>query len=195
MEALVMRRLLCSFLLIFSLASALAAEVPWAVLSDQEVAVEYRNGTYFASLSLRVEAVPEVVQEVLTDFDHMSSFVPNLKASRLLSRNGQVLRIWQQGEAQFGLLSFPFESERLVELFPDGRLVAQAVAGTSKYQHSEMRFQSIAGGTQLDYRIEVIPDHWMPALLGIRFMRHELAEQFSAIAREMMRRQKLRPAG
>lgn len=167
-------------------------DLPTGKLSDDDVAVEYRDGTYISSLSLRVVAQPAQVLEVLTDFEHMADFVPNLIASRVVSRSGNVYRIHQQGNAVFGPFSFPFESERRIEWFPEGRLVAQALSGSTKYMRSELRYQGGAGGTRIDYRMEVIPDRWIPSGMGVNLMRHELAEQFSALAREIARRQNLR---
>jgi hypothetical protein len=177
------------------LAGTVAADTPSGGLDDEEVAVEYRDGTYLASLSLRVFASPKQVLAVLTDFDHMADFVPNLIASRIVSRSGNVFRIHQQGKAVFGPFSFPFESERRIEWFPEGRLVAQALSGSTKYMRSELRYQGVAGGTRIDYQMEVVPDRWIPSSMGVSLMRHELAEQFSALAREMARRQNLRPDG
>lgn len=185
-----MRLVLGILLLIFSCSVSWSTDALPSVLGDDDVTVNYRNGTYFASLSFPVQAVPAVVLAVLTDFDHMSAFIPNLTESRVIARAGNTYRIRQQGKAKFGPFSFPFESERQIEWFPDGRLVAQAVSGSSKFMRSEMRYQATADGTRIDYQLEVIPDRWLPSSIGVSFMRHELAEQFSALAREMARRQK-----
>jgi len=154
--------------------------------------VEYRDGCYYASLSLGVAVPPQLALEVMTDFDHMADFMPNLLLSKLLSRNGNVYRIAQQGAANFGPLSFPFESERQIEVFPDGRLVSLGLSGSPRSLHSELRISAVAGGSRLDYRVEMVPDRWLPSGLAVQFMRHELAEQFIALGREMERRQKLR---
>ena len=181
------------FLVLFAPAVAWGDDLPAGKISDEDVAVEYRDGTYFTNLSLRVFAPPAQVLEVLTDFEHMADFVPNLVSSRVVSRSGNIFRIQQQGNAVFGPFSFPFESERRIECFPDGRLVAQALSGSTKYMRSELRYQGVAGGTHIDYRMEVVPDRWIPSSMGVNLMRHELAEQFSALAREIARRQTLRP--
>jgi carbon monoxide dehydrogenase subunit G len=156
------------------------------------VAVAYRNGIYFADLSLQVAVPPATAIEVLTDFEHMAAFVPNLVSSRIISRTGNVYLIEQNGKAHFGPLSFAFESERRIELHPDGRLISQALSGSAKYMRSELAVQAVAGGTSLHYHIEVTPEYWLPSSFGTSFMRHELAEQFSALAHEMARRHKNR---
>lgn len=183
-----MRSLLLSLLLLPVLAPAWGADA----LDHEEVVAERRDGIYYASLSLQIGVPPALALEVLTDFDHMAEFVPNLTASRIVAHTGNVYRIAQQGKASFGPLGFRFESERQVEVQPDGRLLSKALSGSTKYMRSELRVQGAAGGTRLDYRIEMIPEYWAPTVLGVSFLRHELAEQFTALLREMERRQKAR---
>lgn len=183
-----MRGILLPLFWILCLVGAVAADGPPA-LADEDVTVDYRAGTYFASLSLRVAVTPAVALEVLTDFEHMTAFMPNLTSSRLVSRSANVYRVMQHGKADFGPFSFPFESERRIELMPDGRILAQALSGSTKSMRSELHYQAAGGGTRIDYRLEVEPERWLPSVLGVNLMRHELAEQFSALAREMLRRQ------
>lgn len=166
-----------------------AADLPAADLADDDVDVSYRDGTYSARLSFPVGASPATALNVLTDFDHMVGVVPNLESSRIISRAGRVFVIEQRGKADFGPFSVRFESRRRVEVFPDGRLVADALSGSTKYMHSELRVQAQGRGARVDYQAEMIPDRWLPSALGVSFMRHELAEQFNALRREMERRQ------
>lgn len=182
-------QLFAAVLLLTGLHSVLAADRRPPPLTADDVAVDYHDGAYSGRLSLRVAVPPALAIEVLTDFDHMASFVPNLVSSRILVHTGNVYRIAQQGIANFGPFSFRFESERRVELFPNGRLVSQALSGSTKSMHSELQVQPAGTGTRLDYRIDMVPDRWLPSVIGVRFMRDELAEQFSALAHEMERRQ------
>lgn len=181
-------------LLMLALPPGFAAESSLAPIDPEDVAVDYRDGVYFAHLSLRVGVPPTLALEVLTDFDHMAAFVPNLLSSRVLSHTGNIYRIAQQGKASFGPFSFSFESERRIELHADGRLISQALSGSTKHMRSELAVQGAAGGTSINYQIEMAPDRWLPSGIGTSFMRHELAEQFTALAREMERRHKSRSA-
>lgn len=192
-----MRRLRSILLM---LAGSLAFSPVFAVdsaplpIEPGNVVVDYRNGVYFADLSLQVAVPPALALEVLTDFEHMAAFVPNLLSSRVLSRTGNVYHIAQQGRARFGPFSFAFESERRIELRPDGRLISQALSGSTKYMRSELAVQAANGGTSINYHIEMSPERWLPSGIGASFMRHELAEQFTALAHEMEQRHKGRPA-
>jgi len=184
-----MRRWLIVAWLALGLGPAFGAEP----IDHETVVADYRAGVYHASLSVPVAVPPALALAVLTDFDHMAEFVPNLTASRVVSRNGNVYRVAQQGKANFGPFGFAFESERQIEVLPDGRILSKALSGSTRYMRSEMRVRGSGAGSTLDYRIEMIPDRWAPAILGVGFMRHELAEQFTALVREMERRQAGRP--
>jgi carbon monoxide dehydrogenase subunit G len=177
------------FLVLHLLCSpAFAGEIAGRLM-DEEVAVDYRDGTYFARLAFKVAATPAVVIDVLTDFNHMVGVVPNLESSRIVSRTGNVFIIEQRGKASFGPFAFHFESLRQIEILSDGRILGQALSGSSKHMHSELRVQAEGSGTRIDYQIEVEPDRWLPSSFGVRFMRHEMAEQFTALRHEMERRQ------
>lgn len=178
---------LCGLILV----SALHAAPGQDVLRQEDIAVDYRNGHYYATLSLQTAAQPSVAQQVLTDFDHMSEFVPNLTHSRIISHAGNVFMIEQQGRAGFGPFSIRFASQRRVELLPGGKLVSQAVAGTARSMHSELHIQASGNGTRISYHLDMEPEHWMPSSVGISIMRHELHEQFTALAHEIERRQQL----
>ncbi|WP_310491692.1 SRPBCC family protein [Dechloromonas sp.] len=177
------------FLLVVLGLPAFSLEPRTGGLEDDDVVVDYREGTYFANLAFLVAASPAVVIDVLTDFNHMVGIVPNLESSQIVSRQGNVFVIKQRGKANFGPFSFPFESLRQIELLPDGRILGRALGGSTKHMRSELRVQAQGRGARVDYQIEVVPDRWLPASLGVPFMRHEMAEQFTALIHEMERRQ------
>ncbi|MBK8317702.1 MAG: hypothetical protein IPL05_03345 [Betaproteobacteria bacterium] len=80
-----------AFLLVLVFSPGFAVESGSAPIASENVAVDYRNGIYFADLSLQVAVPPALAIEVLTDFEHMAAFVPNLVNSRIISRTGNVL--------------------------------------------------------------------------------------------------------
>ncbi|RIX48969.1 MAG: hypothetical protein D3M94_03435 [Rhodocyclales bacterium GT-UBC] len=170
----------------------LGAAVESAVLEVDEVQVDYRDGRYTAGFVLHVPVTSGVAQEVLTDFEHMADFVPNLSSSTVLARTGNVYRVAQRGVANVGPFNFSFESERRIEVLADGRILAQALSGSARSMRSEMRIQGEGRVTRLEYRVEMVPAQWVPSSLGVNVLRQELAEQFSAIVREMERRQRLK---
>lgn len=165
-------------------------------LPEERVQVTYEKDMYVGRFSLVVPVPAAVAWEALTDFDRMAAFVPNLETSHVVSRENNIVLVAQRGKLDFGPLSIPFQSERRVEMRPgDGMLISRAVSGSARHMVSEMRLTPEAAGTRLDYRLELIPDRWLPSSLGMSVLRRELAEQFTALAQEMLRRQQRRQAG
>lgn len=157
---------------------------------DLDIAVDYRDGRYSGSLRMLVPVRPATALAVLTDFDHMAEFVPNVTASRVVARSGNVLKIAQEGKADFGPFSWRFSSERRIEIFPDGRILARGLSGSVKSMQSELRLHPAGpSATLIEYRIVSAPDFWLPSSIGTNFLEHEMEEQFTAIAREMERRE------
>lgn len=182
------RRQFCgAWLALYLLPNGLRAQNRLAV-EDDDVEVDYRNGRYFAELTVPLPAAPALALAVLTDFERMPAFMPGLLSSRILNRTGNVWRIAQTGAATFGPFTLRFDSERRVDLTPDGRLVSLALTGSARYLRSEVRFVQRAGVPALNYRLEMEPDQWLPAGVGVPFLRHEVADQFTALLREMNRR-------
>lgn len=157
-------------------------------INDDDVHVEYRNGTYYANLTIQIAVPPSTAFAVLIDFERMPNFMPGLASSRITSRQNNVYLVAQRGKVTFGPFSMPYESERRIEIIDNSKILSRSLAGSARRMQSEMRLQSSEQGTRLDYKIEIEPDSWLPSSLGINFLQHELAEQFNALGREMLHR-------
>ena len=168
----------------------LIATLAFAALADPQVAIDVqRKGDAFEVDATLFAPVPlDVAWDVLTDFENMEKFVPNVSASRIVARDGNRLTIEQSGRARYGPLSFAFDSQRLVELTPRTQIRSTQVKGNMRRMSSVTTFVPVDGGTRLRYEVDVVPGALFPALLTERFMEHEIEEQFGAIVREMARR-------
>ncbi len=127
--------------------------------------------------------------DVLIDFDHMTSILGNLTSSKVVSRDGNTWIVRQEGVARYGLLSFSFVSEREIRLEPTTRILAKSLSGPVKRMESEARIISRDQGVQIRYHAESVPDSVLARMFGAPFVRHEVREQFLAMAREMIRRE------
>lgn len=158
--------------------------------AEPEVTVRVvRDGeTITVDAEMLVPVTPQEAWAVLADYEHFTDFVPNMQVSRIVSKAGEALRVEQKGRARYGLLSFAFESLREVELSPHEALKTRMIKGNMKRMETLTRLVAEGGGTRILYHNEVVPDFWLPPLIGPAFIRHEVAEQFGAIIREMLRR-------
>jgi len=150
--------------------------------------VRREGDTFHVQARLFARVPPALAWEVLTDFEHMDRFVPNLEESRIDTRDGNRLGIVQRGIARFGPLAVGFQSERQVTLMPPDEIRSVQVRGSMRRMASITRFAAVEGGTELVYTVEAEPGTLFPAAITQRFLVHEIAEQFMAIADEMERR-------
>ena len=141
-----------------------------------------------------VEVVAEVpvplagVWAVLTDFDHMPQFIGNIKSSKVVRREENILWVRQEGVAEYGPFSLPFKSEREIRLEPKQRIVAKSLSGSMKRMESEARLRQLPDGVQVRYHAEAVPDSALARMFGATIVRHEVEEQFREMTSEMMRR-------
>ncbi len=166
----------------------------WAADADVVIDLQRRGDAFVVDAHLDVPVARRTAWDVLTDFDHMTTILSNLTSSRVVARDGGTLSVVQHGTVRYGFLSFPFSSEREVRLEPMRRIVARQISGTVKSFQSEMRLSRSERSengvrlVRLDYQMEVVPDSSLARVFGASFVEHEVAEQLSALAAEMVRR-------
>jgi ribosome-associated toxin RatA of RatAB toxin-antitoxin module len=178
------RILLVPLLICLSLANASCAE------REVAVAVREAGDAFIVQATIRPPVSLRTAWEVLVDFDHMVSILSNLTASRVISRNGNVLIVKQEGVARFGIFSFPFTAEREIRMEPQRRILAKNLSGTLRRMESELRLVPTgAEGIRIEYRAEFAFDSIVAGLFGVSFLNHEVEEQFQSIVAEMKRRE------
>ena len=89
-----------------------------STVADRDVHVERANGGFTVDLLMHAPVSPTQAWNVLTDFDHMADFVPNLKTSQVVERSEALLRVSQTGTARYGVFWTDFESLREIRLMP-----------------------------------------------------------------------------
>jgi|APIni6443716594_1056825.scaffolds.fasta_scaffold171424_2 carbon monoxide dehydrogenase subunit G len=152
------------------------------------IAVTRDGANYYIDASLRTAAPPQVAWDVLTDFDRMATFAPNVETSRATARSGNRVKLEQRGVARFGPLAFPFESQREIELVPIEIIRSRQTAGSLRHLVSLTTLNAAGTGTRIDYHVEVDPGALYPSFVMLPFLKREVAAQFAAIDREMRRR-------
>jgi hypothetical protein len=152
------------------------------------VAVENSGNAFIVDALMGVQVPPETAWNVLIDFDHMASILGNMAVSKVVSRNGNTLIVRQEGTAKYGLLSFPFVSEREIHLEPMRRIVTRSLSGTFTRMESESQIVPLDHGVQIRYHAEIVPDSLLARLFGKSFISHEIDEQFVLLGKEMTRR-------
>ena len=154
----------------------------------RSVDVTYDGDTYVLNAAMFAPVPQSVAWDVLTDFDHMAQWVPNVEESKVLKRDDNSVTIEQHGVAKYGAVSFPYVTERKIDLKPPGAIMSLQTKGSLRRVASTLLLQTEGKGTRLIYHLEIEPSLLASALLSKEFLQHEFGEQFTAIIGEMVRR-------
>lgn len=174
-------------LLQLSLATILT--LPLAAPAQPEVRIERRGGLFAVHVETPVAANAAVAWQVLTDYNHLAEFVPDMRASRVVSAPGEPLRIEQRGETGFLLFKFTVNVELEIREMPPSRLGFRAIRGNMQRMQGEWRIDKADSGVVLVYEAELQPSFWVPPLIGPAIMRSDIAGQIAGVVREIERRQ------
>jgi carbon monoxide dehydrogenase subunit G len=156
----------------------------------RSVDITQNGDTFVANIVMHAPVPPKIAWDVLTDFENMEKWVPNVRESKIVTNNGNDLTVEQKGTAKFGLLSFPYTSVRKMQLEPEKSILATQVSGSMRRMVSLMRVTPEGASTRLDYRLEMVPSAIAASVMSKEFLRSELTDQFTAIVGEMVRRAK-----
>lgn len=179
--------------------NALWAIWPWSLLaaffsisSSATAAVSAHVDRTFDRFSIVVRAdanvSPEIAWAVLTDYNNLSRFVPDMSMSRLLSAPGEPVRVEQKGKE--GLLSFVFPEEVVlaIEEQPIHRIRFRAVSGTVKSMQGEWLIIDEGNSVSVLYSAKVVAGRLVPPLLSESLLEKRLKEKMEGVVREMKRR-------
>jgi hypothetical protein len=98
------------------------------------------------------------------------------------------ITIEQSGVAKYGGVSFPYTTERKIDLKPQATINSVQTKGSLRRVVSTMVIAPEGKGTRLTYHIEIVPSFLASALMSKEFLAHEIGQQFGAIIEEMVRR-------
>lgn len=129
---------------------------------------------------------------MLTDYDRLSEFVPDLIESRLVSAPGAPRLLEQRGRTRIAMFSAELSVTLRVDEYPIERLEFEAVGGNVREMRGRWLIGSLGEGTRLEYAISLIPSFWVPPSVGPALVRRHVDSQLKGVEAEIMRRAALR---
>jgi Polyketide cyclase / dehydrase and lipid transport len=142
-------------------------------LDVEKLDVGLQGDRYVVDFVAQLDAPADAVHAVLTDYDDYPQLDPRIQESRILARDrADSVQLYTRMRGCVGGL-FCRTMQRVEEVVerPDG-LVATAILDKSDVRlgvtHSQ--WQPREKGTQLVYRLEIMPKFWIPPLFGTRMM-------------------------
>src|SRR5215471_19091583 len=154
---------------------------------DIVVAVARHGDTFDIRVELVVDATPEEVFAVLTDYDHMARFVSNVLESRVVRRDGNRIAIEQKSLLAFGLLRLEFTNVREVDLLPFHEIRSRVTEGDMLGSSFTTKIAAKTTKTRVDNRGTFISNRWIPPLIGNAVLEAETRKQFQEFRVEILR--------
>ena len=159
-----------------------------------DVKIEPRGSGYAIRVESDINADAGISWQVITDYNHLADFVPDMRASRIISAAGQPLQIEQTGKAGFLIFRFTLDVVLEIEETPPLKLTFRAIRGNMRHMRGEWRIDKSTQGIRLVYAAELEPSFWVPPLIGPAVLRNDISNQVAGVVREIERRQAAFPS-
>ena len=156
-----------------------------------EVSVQRLRQQGRALFEIRVSglarATPQASWQVLTGYERLQEFVPGLLSSTLLSRSGPQVILEQEGVAGFLFLQQIIHLVVRVVEQPFSTLDISLISGDMQHYTSHWELAPAAQGnaTRISYFGSMVPDFFVPPLLGSAIMRADVRQMMTAVIAEI----------
>lgn len=181
------RAFLALFALLLSPVTPAQAEPRLRAVASVDRSMAFGSITVKAYVDVPVDG--RLAWTVLTDYDRLADFVPDMHFSRRISKPGEPTRVHQRGEKTWLVLDTPFEVVLLMHEMPYTRIHFRQISGTLKDMYGEWRLLPLADGVRVAYMARLEPGLLSPRVPGDGWLiEADIQRMLEAIAHEMMRR-------
>jgi ribosome-associated toxin RatA of RatAB toxin-antitoxin module len=155
---------------------------------DIHVVAERQGEHYVVRASAEMGVPSEIAWEVITDYDNLEKFIPDMSDSHVVIREGNRVVVAQTGKARFLFFSRSIQVSLEVEETPFTRVTSRAIAGDFKEMEGSYVLEKQTSGVVLRYDGRLVPDFFVPPLIGTRMVKGVVEGQFRAMVQEIVRR-------
>jgi len=138
---------------------------------------------YEVDASGTVQAPLPTVWRILTGYERMEEFVPDLVSCRVLSRNGNEVIIEQFGTARFLFMSRSIHLIVRATEQPMSSIDIDLISGDMKHYESRWELVPVpeTGGTRVIYTGRMMPNFYVPGILGTNIIRGDIERMMGAV--------------
>jgi Polyketide cyclase / dehydrase and lipid transport len=171
------RRLLCCALLA-------AAPIPGRAGGVLDSSVSYDAGVYSLSIEARIDAPADLVYRLITDYDHLQDINPAIRESRILqSFSPEKYRIRTVTRVCVLFYCRDVTQRQDMVQSPGYVIEAEILPQDSDFRRGRAHWRLTAEGdaTVMQFRAELVPDFFLPPLVGPWLIRREMVKQITEI--------------
>lgn len=153
--------------------------------SAESILVEQLNGSYHVRMQFEVNAPPERVREILTDYDHLNAINPKIVASHVLEHPAaNVTRISYEIRHCIWVYCLYFVIVEDITALEDGGFSAKVIPERSDFEngHTVWSLATSPQGTLIGFESSLEPRFWVIPILGPIMIKNTLREQVAVSA-------------
>ena len=148
---------------------------------------KFSGGTRRLAAQLTTSASFESLWSVLTDYDRLNLYIPNLLSSKKIFQNENNVHLKQVGAQDF--LGMKFSAEVTIDLFEDkelGLLKFNLIKGDFRKFEGSWKIQKIKNTSKnsLIYDLTVQGCQWMPIAMIEKRLKKDLSENLIAVDKQ-----------
>ena len=166
-----------------------AGPVSGAMAQQLDIAAANQGDFIRVTASADLQVDPRTVWAVISDYDHLAEFIPFMRSSKVVQRDGDKLQVDLAGEFVFLFFRRPVEVRLEVVETPQRQIVARAVSGNLRSMEGRYVVEPLPSGlVRLSYAGSLTPGFPVPPVLGVFVVRMVVTRQFRAMVAEIVRR-------
>lgn len=154
----------------------------------------FRSGQSFFEVhaSALVRATPQQAWRVLTDYERLPEFVPDLVSAQVASRSGHEVVLEQQSTTGVLFLTQTIRMLVKIEEQPYSGIDVTLISGDMRHYSAHWTLDSFmldgGEGTHVRFSGQMEPEMYIPALIGSPIMLISIRKMVEAVAAEIERR-------
>jgi carbon monoxide dehydrogenase subunit G len=162
--------------------------------TDATAHVTRDGSTFTVEAEFTVAATPQEVWDVITDFDRMAQILMNVDASKIVSRNGNVIQVAQKSHSTAGLLHLSMDSVREISLTPPKELHSRLLKGEVKSSDFTTRVIDEGGGiTKVAVSGKFVAGGLSSGFISPETVEAQTRQQYQELREEIVRRKAKEP--
>jgi len=189
--------LLCSLVALLSL---IGGDVGAQTASQPDISVVMTHAKGYPEFAVTAKMITNADIErswkVLTDYNRLAEFVPNLSRSQVSSSEGSERVVTQNGFAQFLFIRQNIDLVLHVTEQPMEAIDIRLVSGNMREYQARWELQAMSptrqpaddGRTRISYAGIIAPDFYVPTLFGATLMKRDLRNMLNAVKAEIEKR-------
>ena len=155
---------------------------------DPIISVRETDGGYTVSARFNVSEPADVVRRVLTDYDGIPRFMPNVRTSRVVERRDASVRVEQEAVSRY--LLFSKRVHLLLEVNEGDEVIEFRDLCSKSFKRYEGAWAIAAGGadTELRYELTAQPAFGVPGFVLRKLLDRDAREMIDALRTEISTR-------